>query len=112
MKNNRETLINDSIHELDNSLGGLLINIESLKAINTLMGHVREDVDNADQSDLTSLGLTMRDIRHKIVLIDDLLRYALDDVISNYEGCQYIKTDLFLEFIEKENTPNSKKNQG
>ena len=112
MKNNRETLINDSIHELDNSLGGLLINIESLNALNTIMGHVREEVDNTDQSDITSLGLTMRDISHKIVLIDDLLRYALKDVIKNYEDCQHIKTGLFLEFIEKENTPNSIKNQG
>lgn len=112
MKNNKETLVNDSLHELDNSLGGLLINIESLKALDTIMGHVRVDVDNTDQSDLTSLGLTMRDISHKIVLIDDLLKYALKDVIKHYEDCQHIKTGLFLEFIEKENTPNSIKNQG
>src|SRR5699024_7660660 len=110
MKNNRETLINDSIHELDNSLGGLLINIESLNALNTIMGHVREDVDNTDQSDIPSLGLTMRDISHKIVLIDDLLRYALKDVIKNYEECQHIKTGLFLD-VNKEK-PSSGQEQG
>lgn len=104
--------LKDAAMELDTSLGGLLCNIETLKAIDTEMGYVREDVDNTDQSDLTAMGIRFRDISHKITLIDDLLRYTLKDVIKNYEECQHIKTGLFLEVVEKENTPNSKKNQG
>ena len=93
-------LLNDSLHGLDHKLGALLCNVESLKAIDAELGRVREDVDKTDKSDVTSMGLTFRDIDHKIVMIDDLLRYTLEDIIKNYEDCQHIKTGLFLEYIK------------
>jgi|SRR5690625_800618 len=101
--------LKDASMELDTFLGGLLCNIESLKAIATEMGYVRVDVDNTDQTDLIAMGMQFRDISHKITLIDDLLHYTLKDVIKNYEECQHIKTGLLLE--SKENTP-IQKNQG
>ena len=82
---------------LDEALGGLLCNIESLKAIDTEVSHMREDVDNTDQSDITAMGMRFRDINHKIVMIDDLLRYTLREVIENYEECQDIKTEMMVE---------------
>lgn len=96
---NKKTL-NDSLHELDHKLGALLCNVESLKAIDAELGHVREDVDNTDKSDVTSLALTMRGIDNKIVMIDDLLRYTLKDIIKNHEDCEHIKTGLFLEYVK------------
>lgn len=101
MENKKEVLVKDSVNDFDSALGSLLINVESLKAINTEVGHVREDVDNTDKSDLTSMALRFRDIDHKIILIDDLLNYTLKDLIKNYEECQHIKTGLFLEFIKE-----------
>ena len=82
---------------LDEALGGILCNIESLKAIDTEVSHMREDVDNTDQSDITAMGMRFRDINHKIVMIDDLLRYTLREVIENYEECQLIKTEMMVE---------------
>lgn len=92
--------LKELVHELDSSLGGILVNMESIEAIKTELGYVRGDVDDTDQKDLTSMALRFRDITHKIVLLDDLIRFVSKDLNSNFEVASEIKGQLFHEIVE------------
>lgn len=89
-------------HELDVKLGHNGVMIESLEAIKTELGQVAEDVSNMDYSDKTSIMLTMLDIDHKIIMLDSLLNYIMNDMTTNHEEIQSIKTALFNKAHQQE----------
>ena len=97
-----EKKLSELVHELDHSLGCILSNKESIEAITTELSHVREDVGNTDQTNLTSMGLRFRDISHKIVLLDDLINFVLKDLNSNFEAVSDTSHLLFHEIIKEE----------
>lgn len=94
-------------HSLDNELGGILLKLEDLKAIDTNLGHVMENMDNTDQLDLKSMGMTLRDVYPTLKMIESLLRYSVKDLSEYYEQSNDLKQILFNELRqidEKEKT--------
>lgn len=89
-------------HELDHNFGGLNLNRETLKRLNIQLGIIGEDIENTDQNDLTSMGLTFRDISHTVQLLADLLHYTLEDLDENLQQTEMIKSDIF-NIVVKEN---------
>lgn len=110
---NNETL-NEIRSELDYSLGGVNAGIEVLSALQVETGRIEDDVINMDMSSLTNMGLMMNDIQHKLIMINSLLHHELKELKGNYNDANELKQQLYkYEVIEeKENTPNSQKNQG
>jgi len=98
---NKETL-KELSHELDYSLGGINLHIEKLKALRTEMGHIAEDVDNTDQSDMTSMSLQFRDMSHKIIMVESLLNYILQDLKGSYGEADKIKDQLFYKVVKND----------
>lgn len=90
-----DEILKEISHELDYSLGGINLNIEKLKALRTEMGHVAEKVENTDHSDMTSMSLQFRDMSHKIIMIESLLNYILQDLKGSYDKSSLIKESLF-----------------
>lgn len=128
----KETL-KEITHEFDSNTGRLLVNLETLRNIETELGTISEDIRNTKFENYAYL---LNDIDHKIHLLSDLLHYCLKDFNETYEHTRIIKESYFdllvrngggnegvheypyYETVEeafqqkKENTPNSTKNQG
>ena len=89
------------VHELDHGVGSISCNKETLNALKTELGHIREDADNTNQADLMSMGLMFRDMYHKIVMSDDLLHYVMENFETNYSELCNIKSELFQKIIQE-----------
>ena len=96
------TNIKELTHELDEKLGRNGVMIESLEAIKTELGQVADEVSSMDTSDKTSIVLTMLDIDHKIIMLDSLMNYIMNDMTTNHEAIQSIKTALFNKAHQQE----------
>lgn len=81
--------------EFESNTGQVLLNIETLKNIEIELGHTSEDVVNTDMLDLSSMGITFRDISHKILLLSDLLHYTMKDLTKAHEHTHLIKSAYF-----------------
>lgn len=92
-------------HELDHNYGSLNLNRLTLERMNMELGRVTDDVENTDHSDLTSMGLTFRDISHTIQLLGDLLHYTIKDLNENLLQTEMIKSDIF-DIVVKDNGGN------
>jgi|SRR5699024_10609845 len=95
----KQTEVKNLVHELDYGIGAILCNKGTLEALKVEMGLIREDIDNTDETDKTALALRMRDITHKITMIDDLLHFVLDDFNGNFKDVEEIKEKIFDEVV-------------
>lgn len=95
MENKSRELVQD----LDDSFAGILGSLGSIKSIKTELGQIREDVDNTDRLDLTSMALQFRDMYHKIILIDDLMTYVSKELKGNFNKGYDIKNELFERIV-------------
>lgn len=115
MKNKQilnNTTLSEIRSELDDSLGGVNVSIEILKALQVETGHIEDSVVNIDKSDLPYLGLMMNDIQHKLIIINNLLHHELKDLKKHYDRSDQLKQQLYNYVInEQKNTPESGKNQ-
>lgn len=59
--NHKENYLKDLVSNLDNEMGGISLKIEDLKSIEWVLGQTIGDMEEVDQSDLTSMGLTFRE---------------------------------------------------
>lgn len=89
------------VQDLDYSFGELLLNRESIEAIKIELGRVRDEFDNTDQTDMTSMALQFRDMSHTIILLDDLLRYVSKDLKTTFDNGDDIKNQLFEIVVRK-----------
>lgn len=111
---NKKMLSNEILSEirseLDDSLGGINASIEVLNAVQIETGRMEDEVTNMG-SDITSMGLMMNDIQHKIVIVNNLLNHTLKALKEYYNEADSYKQELY-KYEVKENTPDSSKNQG
>ena len=95
----KQNEVKELVHSLDHGIGSILCNKETLESLAVEMGYIRVDVDNTDQSDMAALAMCMRDITHKITMIDDLLHFVLDDFNENFGVVEHIKSSLFDKIV-------------
>lgn len=80
--------------ELDSHLGGVYANKCSLNDIKTVLGDLREDMDNADYEDVKSL---FREFSLKVRVLDDLMRYTVGELNDNHHKASVTKDEFFHE---------------
>lgn len=111
----KETL-KEITHEFDSNYGGLNLRLHTLNNISTELGAISEDVLNTDKTSLAAMGVMLYDIGRKIEILAELLRYTVGDLNEEMKKTRIIKESYFDLLVrngnEKENTPNSQKNQG
>jgi|SRR5699024_2020501 len=96
-------------HELDHNYGSLNLNRLTLEKMNIELAYIAEGVENTDHADLTSMGLTFRDISHKVQLLADLLHYTIEDLNGNLQQTEMIKSDIFDIIIKQNGGTNDDK---
>lgn len=82
-------------HELDYKLGGVKLNLNTLENARTELGLIAEDIEGTNKADITAMGLTLRDIEHKIMLLFDLMNYTVKELAENIEETDAIKKMYF-----------------
>lgn len=82
-------------HELDHNVGALNLNRLTLERTKKELGRVSEDIENTDQSDLTAMGMTFRDIAHSVQILADLLHYTMENLDENFQHTTLIKDSFF-----------------
>lgn len=97
-----KNILQELSHELDTTLGGVGLNLRTLKAIATEMGHIQEDVEETDQTDVTKMAMQFRDMSHKLIMITDLLHYTVSEFEGNHEHNELIKRSIFDVAHDKE----------
>lgn len=95
--------LKELIQNLDSEFGSMMIEVEDLKALNTELGRVMEIMEEVDQSDLTSMGLSFRDIFSTVRIIDSLLHHSVNSLSEHYGKGFDLKTKLFQGIIHRAN---------
>lgn len=96
-----KTVLQELTHEFDHNYGTLNVMLQSLKNIRTELGIVSEDVVNTDNTDIASMGLSFRNIDHKIQLLADLMHYTVKELDKTLDETNEIKEQYFEEIIRK-----------
>jgi len=91
-----ENSIKEHVHELDSQLGKILLNVSTINDVRTLLGHVRENMDNLDPK---QAHFYFYELHHKVRLMDDLMKYATNELNANYEAAQDAKQHLFDKIV-------------
>lgn len=78
-------LLDELVGDLESGLGNLGLNVETIKNIEIELGYISEDVSNVNERDPYEMAFTLRDIKHKIHILADLLHYTTKEMTANYE---------------------------
>lgn len=92
-------IIKDLIFELDSETGSINSKAITLDDINTLIGQLRIAMDNVDEKDVR---LHYSDYHRKVRILDELIRYTVNDLNKDLEKLYEIKENLFNEVIRGE----------
>lgn len=96
-----EKTTRDLVHDLDSKLGGVLINIESIKTLKTELGRASEDMQEIDISDKTAVRMQFVESAHTVKLVDDLLGFVEREIALNYEDAHRTHNELFHSIMKE-----------
>lgn len=80
-----KTDLKGMVFKLDSVLSDVMLNSETYNNIDIELGRIADDVENADYTDLTSIVLTLCDIKNSISLLSDLMHYTTKEFRKNVE---------------------------
>ncbi|WP_077705517.1 hypothetical protein [Virgibacillus dokdonensis] len=94
-----ENNLNELVHELESQTGDLNLKVITLNDVREVIGHLRDDMDNVN---IETLRISFREFHQTIRLMDDLLKYTVDDLNQVNDELKNTKQQLFEKFIKQE----------
>lgn len=94
-----ETKLRELALLFDGSTGNADNHMETLQNINIELSNIAEDVRGSKQGDSTDnvmdMAMMFLDIKHKVLLLSDLLNYTVADMEGNLTETRSIKDNFF-----------------
>jgi len=85
-------------YELDEAAGTLMVNSKTIESVKLELGRMATEVENTGH-DMTSMGMTLHDIRNRISLLSDLLNYTSTDMKGNIKNLDSITENFYAVVI-------------
>src|SRR5699024_2199178 len=96
---NKEIDLREVALGLDREVGSLLLKVIDIDDIQTMAGHLSEDVENMDHKENR---YHYFEISRQLRVISNYLNYVSRDLQENHKDIELLKSDLFQKVVKNE----------
>lgn len=94
----KERTLYNLAHEMDYQCGAISLNLETLNDIRTIAGKLCVDMDNVKPEDAR---FQFHEFFHHVRVIENLLRYTVNELNKNYDELDKTKETIFVEVVRQ-----------